>query len=729
MKVLSVLVERGARALDRPFSYCYLGGRDLKPYVRLRVLFGNKPLVGFLSAIEETEESLEEVSDRLGFKVRAVKDEDFLDEEPILGDALISLARRISDYYMAPLVSVLQAMLPPSLSPRSGGKVGIRYEKRLELLDPSEEGLTPKQVELLRLLAHGSVPRRSCSPSVLDALVRKGRARLVSVEVLRRKPFLGEKEERKELLPAQRKAYEEILSSGKNVHLLQGVTGSGKTEIYLHLSEHYLGQGRNVLMLVPEINLTPRMVEYFERRFGDKVAVLHSGLSAGERYDAYRRIKRGEAPIVIGARSAVFAPLPSIGLIILDEEHVESYKQEGSPHYHAREVAVWRGEMEGAKVLLGTATPSLETKTRALRGVYGLTVLSERVGGLPLPKARIIDMRTPGFATGKEGRRKISPPLEEAMRKVLSEGKQALLLLNRRGYWVGVECPSCGYFFSCPQCGSSLAYHREDNLLKCHHCGHVELYPERCPQCGRTGFRRVGYGTERLEEECLRLFPGARTGRLDSDVTVSRERMEKVLQDFREHRLDILVGTQMIAKGHDFPEVALSALVDADIGLQVPGYRSAERVFNLVCQTIGRAGRALAPGSAYVQTFNPSSSAIRFGALQDYEGFYEAEMRRRKEAGEPPYRYLLLLTYLSDKEGKALEAAARTKERLLKEGFPRFRALGPIDPYYQDHGRERKGLLLSFFDPEPVKKAVKDIADSFLPLGVDYDVDVDPLDS
>ena len=335
-----------------------------------------------------------------------------------------------------------------------------------------------------------------------------------------------------------------------------------------------------------------------------------------------------------------------------------------------------------------------------------------------LPKARIIDMRTPGFATGKEGRRKISPPLEEAMGKVLSEGKQALLLLNRRGYWVGVECPSCGYFFSCPQCGSSLAYHREDNLLKCHHCGHVELYPERCPQCGRKGFRRVGYGTERLEEECLRLFPDARTGRLDSDVTVSRERMEKVLQDFREHRLDILVGTQMIAKGHDFPEVALSALVDADIGLQVPGYRSAERVFNLVCQTIGRAGRALAPGSAYVQTFNPSSSAIRFGALQDYEGFYEAEMRRRKEAGEPPYRYLLLLTYLSDKEGKALEAAIRTKERLQKLGFPRFRALGPIDPYYQDHGRERKGLLLSFFEPEPVKKAVKEIADSFLPLGV-----------
>ena len=731
MQILSVLMEQGARALAESFTYLYEGEETLEPYIRLRVLFAGKMRIGFLEKSEKTTEKREDIEKRLGFSPHVVNKEDIIDEAPILDENLVSLAKKVSEYYMAPLITVFQAMLPPSLTPRTASlkKPQISYEKIVVPLSFDETSLTPKQIELMRSLVHGPILKKDVfSTSALEGCLKKGRCKIVLQERKKRKAYFGEKEEAHSLLPMQKQAMEDILSSSQNVVLLQGVTGSGKTEVYLHLSEKILSSGGNVLMLVPEINLTPRMVEYFQRRFGDQVAVLHSELSDGERYEEYRRIKRGEASIVIGARSAVFAPLPHIALIILDEEHVDSYKQENMPHYHAREVAIWRGEQEGAKVVLGSATPSLESKARANKGVYGYTEMKERVSGKPLPQATIIDMRK------KENRfkdsQKISLPLAKKMKEKLSSHEQCLLLLNRRGYWVGVECASCGHLFLCPVCGSSLTYHFEDSLLKCHHCGHVELYPKYCPICGKVNFRRVGYGTERLTEEIKRLFPEATVERLDSDVASSKKRMEGILQDFRNHKIDILVGTQMIAKGHDFPDVGLSALVDADIGLSIPGYRSSERVFNLVCQMIGRAGRSKIAGEALVQTYNPQFSAIALGAKQDYETFYQKEMKVRKEGGNPPYRYLLLLSYLSHKVERAEEAVFETKEALMKEDFPSFRALGPIDPYYKEiDGRFRKSLLLTAKDMNPIKIKVKELAEKYLKMGISYDIDVDPLDS
>ena len=730
MVIVSVLIERGARALDNAFTYLYEGKIELLPYVRVRVPFHGKNLIGFVEKIEKVDENREDIEKRFGFSLIVLNEKSIVDESPILDEKLITLARKISSYYMASFITVLQAMLPPSLSPRSSSlkKPKIAYERIVEPLSLEEEGLTPKQIELMRLLQHGPIAaKRVPSVSALKGCIDKKRCRISLIEVERKKKFEGELEPSYPLLPFQQKAYEDILASDKNVILLQGVTGSGKTEVYLHLSEYFLERGGNVLMLVPEINLTPRMVEYFEHRFGDKVAVLHSELSDGERYDAYRRIRRGDAPIVIGARSAVFAPLPSISLIILDEEHVDSYKQENAPHYHAREVAIWRAEEENAKLVLGSATPSLESKARALKGVYGYTEMKERVSGKPLPSATIIDMKLP--SSRLKDSKKISRPLAIKIKEKLEKKEQCLLLLNRRGYWVGVECATCGHLWICPNCGASLTFHKEDSLLKCHHCGHVELYPSFCPDCHQKNFRRVGYGTERLDEEIKRLFPEAKVARLDSDVASSKKRMEEVLKDFREHKLDILVGTQMIAKGHDFPDVGLSALVDADIGLMIPGYRSAERVFNLVCQMIGRAGRAKIEGEALVQTFNPRFSAIRLGAMQDYETFFREEMRVRKEGGNPPYRFLILLSYLSKHLEKAEEAIIFTKEELEKEQIPFTRYLGPIESFYKEvDGKYRKSLLISGKDMSYLKKRLKEIADSFIKLGITYDIDVDPLD-
>lgn len=423
-----------------------------------------------------------------------------------------------------------------------------------------------------------------------------------------------------------------------------------------------------------------------------QVAILHSGLTNGEKYDEYRRIAKGEAHIVVGARSAVFAPLGKLGLIILDEEHVESYKQDAVPFYHAREVAIMRGKLEGAKVLLGSATPSLETKARAMKGVYGYAEMKERALGTPLPTVEIVDL------TERENKSsltsKLSVPLINMIKDALSNGKQAILLLNRRGYWTGVNCPSCGHIFTCPSCNGNLTYHKDDSLLKCHHCGHVELYPERCPECGNEKLRRVGYGTERLEKDIKDVFTGAKVLRIDSDVAKSAAKLEKDLRDFRYGKYDILVGTQMVSKGHDFPKVSVSAVVLADIGLAMPTYRASERTFELICQAVGRSGRSIEPGKALIQTYLPAHYAIRFGALQDYEGFYKAEMLERKVAQYPPFVYMFLLELRAKNPERLMEAAIAFKNEIDNASLTGVRAIGPITPYYSMIGEKHRKTIL-----------------------------------
>ncbi len=731
MQVLSVLVERATRSLDRPFAYAYEGKRKVGERCRVKCSFGPKTLIGFVIHVREYDGSLEELQNELGFEVKLISEEDIVDEEPLLSEGLFGLAKEVASYYMAPLVSVLQAMLPPSLSPRSSSLRApkVAYDYYVEAIDSKEDGLTPKQIEMLRLLLRGTLRKKEAgSPSVLKALIEKKKARLVKKERMRFEIPEREKEVPHEMTFEQKCAYEGIVSCPKEVVLLQGVTGSGKTEVYLRLSEHCLSIGRKVLMLVPEINLTPAMVDYFSRRFGKRIAILHSELTPGERYDEYRRIARGEADIVVGARSAVFAPISNLGLIILDEEHVESYKQDNAPHYHAREVAIMRGRREGAKVVLGSATPSLETRSRAMRGVYGYFEMPHRVNERPLPRTEIVDLRAPG-TMGKESS-KLSRPLIAKIRDKLEKGEQVLLLINRRGYWTGVNCPKCGHLFKCPECGGNLVYHFQDRLLKCHHCGHVELFPDRCPECGNPALRRVGYGTERLEEETKALFPTARVARLDSDVARSAARLEKLVRAFKNREFDILIGTQMVAKGHDFPYLSLAAVALADIGLALPGYRSAERTFELIAQAVGRAGRALIPGEALIQTYNPTHYAIVDGARQDYLSFYEKEMKERKLSRFPPYVYLIAVELSGEDENRLYECALAFADLLRSKELSATRVIGPIIPYMaKREGLFRRSILIKFKKREDVEGSLRDAIKRYQAVpGLRIDVDVDPLD-
>ncbi|MEX0380386.1 primosomal protein N' [Leuconostoc sp. MS02] len=418
--------------------------------------------------------------------------------------------------------------------------------------------------------------------------------------------------------------------------LLAGITGSGKTEVYLQAAQHVFDQGKTVLFLVPEIALTPQMVRRVKSRFGTQTAVLHSGLSDGERYDEWRRIERGDVKIVVGARSAVFAPLSHIGLIIVDEEHETTYKQTDNPRYNARDVALWRGKYYQIPVILGSATPSLESRARAQRGVYELLRLTQRAGGAKLPLVEVIDMKAT-LADGPETN--FSDQLKNKLQDRLNRGEQSVLMLNRRGYSSFVMCRDCGFVPRDPDCNLAMTLHMDSHTLKCHYCGHEEPIPTICANCGSKRIRYYGTGTEKVETELAMLFPEARVIRMDQDTTRKKGSMDKMLQKFGNHEADILLGTQMIAKGLDFPDVTLVGVLNADTSLGLPDFHASERTFQLLTQVSGRAGRGKKPGEVLVQTFNPKHYAIAYAKNHDYEGFYKQEMAVRHAGNYAPYYY------------------------------------------------------------------------------------------
>lgn len=732
MKILLVFTQYGNRALDRTFSYVYYGKKEVGERFRVLINFNGRRVMGFVQSVIETSKSLEELEEDNGYSFKEIKEEDIIDVEPLLTDELMKLAKQVADYYLSPLMSVIQSMLPPSLSPRLSSLKGpkIAYDYYVRAINTAEDDLTPKQVEMLRLISrNGEILKKEAgSKAVLDKLVEKGKVEFLRKEKSRLEIPDSEKEVPHEMSLEQLGAYETILNSERNVVLLEGVTGSGKTEVYLRLSEKCLQDGKNVLLLVPEINLTPQMVEYFSRRFSKhNIAILHSGLTSGERYDEYRRIAQGKASIVVGARSAIFAPLKNIGLIIIDEEHVESYKQDSSPYYHAREVAIMRAEQNGAKVVLGSATPSLESRARAYKGVYGFAEMKHRIKGNSLPETRIIDLRNRANF-GKESY-KLSITLINKIKETMDKNEQTMLLLNRRGYWTTVQCPSCGHIFVCPNCRGNYTYHKADDMLKCHHCGAVEPFPKECPDCHSKKLNRVGYGTERVEKEIQEIFPSSRVVRLDSDTGKINKNLRTILKDFRDGNYDVMVGTQMIAKGHDFPKVTLSAVVLADIGLSLPTYRASERTFELIAQAVGRSGRSKA-GEAIIQTYNPDHYAITLGAKQDYEGFFRKEMQERRLSKYPPYVYLILLSFASKNEEKAVEASYSIKDEMLSQGFESLEIIGPLTPYYSiQDGKYRRVILLKFKDRKPIDEYLKKLLKDRSGLGgVDIDANVDPLD-
>lgn len=582
MLIVETLIEYASHSLNRPFSYVYNGQKNIEKGYRVLIDFNHREIVGYVISVKETTKTRDELENELGFHIDEIKD--VLDTSPLLNEDLLALADQVSEYYLAPKISVLQTMLPPSLSPRKSSLKApkIAYDQYLQTINEEEDGLTNKQIELLRFITQEGLvlKRETKSISIVNKLIDLGKIEIVLKEK-RRLALPDFVYEKPPLLSEEQKAViNEFNESHDDVYLLEGVTGSGKTEVYLSLSEQVLKEGRSVLMLVPEISLTPMMMEYFIKRFNNNVAILHSELTPAEKYDEYRKIAKGDCRVVIGARSAIFAPLSNIGLIILDEEHVESYKQDVVPFYHAREIAIMRGKTHKAKVLLGSATPSLESRARAQNKVYHLLMLKNRINNQKLPPTTIINLLD--YRNIDRDSYIFSKRLRSSLERVLANNEQAILLINRRGFSTNVSCRKCGYVFKCPTCGIALTYHKTDNMLKCHHCDYVEPMPDKCPECDSPYLMKTGFGTERIEEEIKRLYPKARTLRLDSDSAKIKAKIPAVIESFRQKEADILVGTQMIAKGHDFPDVTLVGVVLADIGLSMPNYRSSERAFQLI---------------------------------------------------------------------------------------------------------------------------------------------------
>ena len=520
------------------------------------------------------------------------------------------------------------------------------------------------------------------------------------------------------------------------VFLLHGVTGSGKTEVYLQAIAHALEQGKGAIVLVPEISLTPQTVERFKARFTSGplqtlVAVLHSHLSAGERHDEWHKIRQGRARIVIGARSAIFAPVEPLGLIVVDEEHEHSYKQEEAPRYHARDVAIVRGQMENATVLLGSATPSMESFYNCKQGKYALLELLERADDKKMPVVRIVDMRQT-VRTGK-GIPIFSPQLKEAIGQRLDRQEQVILFLNRRGYSTSLQCPLCGFVAECPNCSVSLTYHRHEQKLCCHICNHTEPVPPVCPnqKCRNPAIRYAGVGTQKVEETLTKLFPHARLKRMDSDALKRKEDYRRILGDFRTGKIDILVGTQMIAKGLHFPNVTLVGIIYADLALHQPDFRAGERTFQLLTQVAGRAGRGDVEGEVFIQAFTPFHPAIQYARRHDFVGFYEQELEFREQLKYPPVSRVALLTLKGRNEEKVKFAAAHLKRELDKAvgDIKDLIIAGPAPaPLLRAETYYRHQIMLRARRMSALSRRLAELTQSLvLPEDVTLSVDIDPV--
>jgi primosomal protein N' (replication factor Y) len=620
--------------------------------------------------------------------------------------------------------------------------------------------LSPKQATVITVLSqhpgglflHELIKLSGADSATVRTLEKKGLVRIGKQASLR-DPFANQtilKTEPLNLMPEQAAALEVVRGaidkarsqepedrsqksgvlspeSGPSVILLHGVTGSGKTEVYLQAISHALEKGFGAIVLVPEIALTPQTIERFRGRFGDTIAVLHSHLSEGERHDEWHRIHGGQARIVVGARSAVFAPVQNLGLIVVDEEHEHTYKQEEAPRYHARDVAVMRGHLAGCAVVLGSATPALESFRNAKIGKYRLVEMLHRVDHRAMPHMRIVDMRVEAERTGRVSI--FSRDLVEAVKKRIAKAEQVILFLNRRGFASSLVCPKCGFVAKCNDCSVAQTYHRQDETLKCHICGCSQRVPDRCPGCQDPAFKFTGIGTQRVEVAVAKIFPGARIARMDADATRGKDSHRRILGEFRTGKIDILVGTQMIAKGLDFPNVTLIGVLNADLSLHMPDFRAGERTFQLLTQVAGRAGRGEIPGEVIVQTFTPFHQAIQAARRLDYDGFCDQENAFRQELGYPPFGHLVCVGIRGADQAKVLRSAeefARVLSPLLKDQVV---LNGPSPaPLEKAKGQFRHQIILKAPTTKAITSALRPaIRDFRWPAGVNVTVDVDAV--
>jgi primosomal protein N' (replication factor Y) len=707
---------------------------------RVRVPFREKSALATVVAVTEQSEAK---------GIRLI--EAVVGEAPILGKQLLELGRWISAYYCCPIETVIRSLLPQVIRRAEvGWKKQLFVQPGRKIDNEEVEKLrrrAPRQAELLEVILRLEAPTQAShvlrqtalDNQTLRALVKRGLAELREEAVVR-DPHADEQfiaTSNLILNPEQTHAFKEItqaLNSPENSRpiLLHGVTGSGKTEIYLQAIRAALDRGQTAIVLVPEISLTPQTVERFKGRFADvqdAVAVLHSHLSEGERHDEWHKIHSGRAHIVIGARSAVFAPLKNLGLIVVDEEHETTYKQEEAPRYHARDVAIVRAKMEKCVAVLGSATPSLESYHNAAIGKYRLVTLTQRIDEKQMPLMRIVDLRQ------ERRREKAATILSEKLRMAIADRiekrEQTILFLNRRGFSTSLLCSNCGEARNCPNCSVALTFHRHPAVagrLSCHLCGHTAAVPKKCPACGKDALIYAGFGTEKVESTVSQIFPKAVVRRMDADSMTRKEAYRETLRNFRTGKIDILVGTQMIAKGLHFPNVTLVGIINADLALHLPDFRAGERTFQLLTQVAGRAGRGETSGEVFVQTYTPFSPSIQFARHHDFTGYFQQELEFRERCDFPPFKHAILITVRSAHEGRA-KLSAETLQRRLKEALPQEFILGDATPAPLEklQGQFRFHILIRGESIMRLSRLVRETVDKLpFPEDVTVTVDVDP---
>lgn len=653
----SVIIDQDTKALDKVFDYRVPPDIKIQKGDRVLVSFGARMMQGFVVDLKEN----------TSFDEKKVKDiVAKLDDEPIIKLEMLSLMNFMCNKFHLRLTSVLKLFVPSEIREGKVRELFIRWATLSKNFSP--ELLKNAKVQKRIVEALLEIPKIKLSDlkkqfgqSAVNALLEKG---IVKVELERclRKPASIQKEEKKVVLnDSQKNAVQSVGENG--IYLLHGVTGSGKTEVYMNLISRVLEKGKNAIMLVPEISLTPQVMANFKSRFGDNVAVLHSSLSAGERFDEWKRLFSGEASVAVGARSAIFAPLDKVGIIIIDEQHEQSYISESNPRYDTFEIAKFRAEYNNCPLVVGSATPSVDIYEQAKQGKVKLIEMPKRANGKELPKIQIVDMMNE-LRAGNSGI--FSSQLISDLANVVNEKKQAMIFINRRGFSSFMMCRECGYVAKCQSCDVNLVYHREDNRLKCHYCGKQYKALDRCPNCGSDKIKQGAVGTERVVSELKEIFPDVKILRMDNDTTSRKNGHEKILSEFRESKPAILVGTQMIAKGHDFEDVVLVGIIDADQSLYRGDYRSTERCFQLITQVSGRAGRSKSEGKVVLQTYSPRHYVYRFAANYDYKGFFKKEENLRKTAVFPPFSKIIRILFAHPDENVVRDELKLCYNKLLK---------------------------------------------------------------
>jgi primosomal protein N' (replication factor Y) len=722
---VDVLVEVRVGNQNQMFTYAVRDNlqSEIKKGIRVTVPFGSRKLEGFVIEINNKIDNNYDLKDII----------DVVDDHPVLNDELLELGNYMSNFYLAPLIHSYQTMLPVALKAKGNTKINIKEEKFIYLNKNEEEIRTyiknnksVLQNNILdNILTLKKVRKNSVeNQGVLKTLINKGLLKEVKEETYRLKSNdIGNSDIHK-LTSDQESVVRDFLNGDKDIYLLHGVTGSGKTEVYMNIIDNMLERGKKAIVLVPEIALTAQLVERFQNHFGTSVAILHSRLSDGEKYDEWRKIEREEVSIVIGARSAIFAPLSNIGVIIVDEEHEATYKQENSPRYNAIEIATWRAKKHGAKVLLGSATPSLESYARAKKGYYGLLELKNRINGRELPKVTVVDMQN----SIKKGHRLLSLELIDKVKGKLAKKEQIMILINRRGYSNYLTCSNCGYTYKCPHCDITMTYHKTSDTLRCHYCGYADKRIMECPECHSKDLKDFGVGIEKIEEELQKTFNNIRIVRMDLDTTTNKGSHSRIIKDFINYKYDLLLGTQMIAKGLDFPRVSLVGVINADMGLNIPDFRSSERTFQLLSQVSGRSGRKDIEGEVLLQTFNIDHYVIDATTKHNYIGFYNSEMAIRKKLMYPPFCFIATLRILSKDYEYGFEVSKKIGSYLRKK-LPNNTILGPtMANVFRVNNIYRFGCLIKYKQKEEIDESLKEIIRHYENSNkIKIEVDINPL--